>query len=80
LKGEEIKEKKSPIYKTYWSLGEGQGISLSVWENFISLQRRVRNEKGEWKTEQEISLARPILEKLYIRLPHLFQLMKRKEK
>jgi len=71
-------EKKKPKYKAYWSLGEGQGISVTVWENSLQLQRRVR-ENGEWRTEQEITLARPILEKLYIRLPHLFYLMKKKE-
>jgi len=76
---EEKQEKQKPIYKAYWPLGEGQGIAVSLWENSLQLQRRVRNENGEWKTEQEIALARPILEKLYIRLPKLFELMKEKE-
>lgn len=70
------KEKPKPKYKAYFPLGEGQGISVSVWENNIQLQRRVRDENGNWKTEQEIALARPILEKLYIRLPYLFRLMR----
>ena len=73
------KEKQTPKYKAYWPLGEGQGIAVSVWENNLQLQRRVRDENGEWKTEQEINLARPILEKLYIRLPKLFELMKERE-
>ena len=81
-KSQEVKEevkKPKPKYKAYWSLGEGQGISVTLWENHLQLQRRVRDENGNWKTEQEISLARPILEKLYIRLPCLFQKMKKGE-
>jgi hypothetical protein len=78
IKKSETKEKNKPLYKAYWPLGEGQGIAVSVWENNLQLQRRVRN-NGAWKTEQEISLARPILEKLYIRLPKLFELMNEKE-
>jgi hypothetical protein len=76
---EEKQEKQKPIYKAYWHLGEGMGIAVSVWGNNLQLQRRVRNENGEWKKEQEIALSRPILEKLYIRLPKLFDLMKEKE-
>jgi hypothetical protein len=72
--------KNQPLYKTYWPLGEGQGIAVSVWENNLQLQRRVKSDNGEWRTEQEIALARPILEKLYIRLPKLFELMKLRNK
>jgi hypothetical protein len=78
-KKSETKEKNKPLYKAYWPLGEGQGIAVSVWENNLQLQRRVKSDNGEWRTEQEIALARPILEKLYIRLPKLFELMKEKE-
>jgi hypothetical protein len=77
LVAERTGEKPKPLYKTYWPLGEGQGIAVSVWENNLQLQRRVRDQNGEWKTEQEISLAKPILEKLYIRLPALFEKMKK---
>jgi hypothetical protein len=55
------------------------GIAVSVWGNNLQLRRRVRNENREWKKEQEIALARSILEKLFIRLPKLFELMKEKE-
>jgi hypothetical protein len=68
-------EKSKPLYSAYWPLGKDQGISVSLWSSHLQLQRRVKTENG-WKTEQEISLARPILEKLFIRLPALFELMK----
>lgn len=68
-----------PLYKAYWPLGEGQGISATLWENNLQLERRVRDQSGNWKTEQEINLARSILEKLYIRLPILFEQMKSEE-
>jgi len=71
------KEKEKPIYKAYFPLGEGQGISVTLWKNNLQLQRRERI-NNEWKTTQEINLARQVLEKLYIRLPYLFYLMKKK--
>ena len=70
------KEKKQPISREYWPLGEGQGISATVWPNNLQLQRRVKNPDGSWQTTQEIALAKPILEKLYIRLPKIFEAMK----
>jgi hypothetical protein len=73
---EKTEEKPKPLYKAYWPLGEGQGISLTLWENSLQLERRVRDENKNWKTEQQIVLARQILEKLFIRLPYLFKLMK----
>ena len=84
-KKEEIKEVKTetqikPLYHTYWPLGEGQGISVTLWSNNLQLQRRERDENGNWKTTQEINLARQILEKLFIRLPIFFKKMKDEEK
>ena len=73
---EKTEEKQKPIYKAYWPLGKSQGISVTLWPNNLQLQRREKQGE-EWKTTQEISLARQILEKLYIRLPHLFQKMKK---
>jgi len=61
-------------------LGEGQGISVTLWSNNLQLQRRERDENGNWKTTQEINLARQILEKLFIRLPIFFKKMKDEEK
>ena len=69
----EVKQK--PIYRNYFPLGEGSGISVTLWSNSLQLQRREK-EGDTWKTTQEIHLARNILEKLFIRLPKLFNLMK----
>jgi hypothetical protein len=75
-KTQKTEEKPKPLYKNYFPLGEGQGISLTLWENGLQLERKVRDENKNWKTEQQIVLARQILEKLFIRLPYLFKLMK----
>ena len=72
----ETKEKPKPLYKAYFPLGEGQGISITLWQNNLQLQRRERDEGGNWTTTQEIALAKSVLEKLYIRLPMLFEKMK----
>jgi len=76
----EKEEKQKPIYKAYFPLGEGQGISVTLWKSNLQLQRRERDEEGNWVTTQEIALAKQILEKLYIRLPILFQKMRESEK
>jgi len=72
----EVKQK--PLYRNYFPLGEGSGISVTLWSNSLQLQRREK-EGDMWKTTQEIHLARNILEKLYIRLPRLFGLMREVE-
>jgi len=64
-----------PKYSAYWSLGEGKGIRIAVWDTHVQLTRIERDNNGNWITKQEISLARPILEKLFIRLPKIFDLM-----
>jgi hypothetical protein len=72
-------EKKIPLYKEWFTLGEGKGISLALWENNIQLQRRERDDNKVWNTTQEINLAKPVLEKLFIRLPTLFRAMKEED-
>jgi hypothetical protein len=78
----EVREepKQKLIYSTYMPLGEGRGIKVNVWPNNLQLTRTERQEDGSWQNTQEIALARPILEKLFIRLPKLFELMKEEEK
>ena len=81
IKGEQVetKPKRKPLYSAFWSLGEGKGIKVTLWKTNLRLERRERDTTAvkEWKTTQEISLARPILEKLYIRLPYFFAKMKK---
>ena len=73
----EEKPKEKPKYTAYFPLGEGQGIRAVLWSNNLHLERRVKNEqKGEWETTEVIHLPKQVLEKLYIRLPLLFGMMK----
>lgn len=68
-----------PLHKAYFPLGQGKGIALTVWSNNIQVQRQERGTDGHWIITQEISLARNILEKLFIRLPKFFELMEKKD-
>ena len=73
------KPKEKPKYTNYFPLGEGQGIRMVVWSNNIQFERRIK-EGDEWKVTETIHLPRQVLEKIYIRLPMLFYLMKEGEK
>ncbi|MBS3052458.1 MAG: hypothetical protein J4428_03755 [Candidatus Aenigmarchaeota archaeon] len=83
-----VKEKKTeaptkpkgnaPLMKEYYSLGEGKGISATVWENNVQLQRQEKID-GKWEVKQEINLAKPILEKLFVRIPVLYNRIKIEE-
>lgn len=57
--------------KEYLPLGEGKGVVIILKNNGITLQRRERNNK-KWSVTQEIFLSKPILEKLFVRIPVYF--------
>jgi hypothetical protein len=72
-------EKQKPLHSGYWALGEGKGIRYTVWLRNVNLERTERQPDGSWKKTQELSLAKPILEKFFIRIPKFYEIMSRKE-
>jgi len=74
-KQNEQKTESKELYREYFSLGEGKGIRISVFKTHLRLER-VEKIENKYQTTQEIALAPQILEKLYIRLPKFFELMK----
>jgi len=70
-------EKKKPLAEDWISLGEGQGIRVTVWNRSVNLQRRVKQDDGTWQVEQEIALAKPALERLFISIPRYYALMRK---
>lgn len=74
-KEDEIKnvEKTKPLDRDYIPLGEGKGIRITLWDNNLRLERVERDpHTNKWDKTQEINLARPVLERLYIRIPIWF--------
>lgn len=69
-------ESRRPLRKMYFPLGPGKGIQLTVWPTNIQMQRQERDDNGKWSVTQEIALARTVLERLFIRMPKIFELMK----
>jgi len=52
-----------PEFKKYVPLGEARGISITLWNTNLQLQRREK-QNGNWVTTQEINLAIPVLKEL----------------
>jgi hypothetical protein len=50
-------------------------MRLVVFKSHVRLER-VEKSEGKYKITQEIAISPQILEKLYIRLPKFFELMK----
>lgn len=60
---------RAPLFKDFISLGEGRGISVTLWKNSLRLERRERQNDGTWLTTQQIALAPKVLEYLFARIP-----------
>jgi len=60
--------RSGPIFKDFISLGEGKGISVTLWKSSLKLERKER-QNGVWQVTQEISLAPRVLEYLFARIP-----------
>lgn len=69
------KPKVQPLDRKYIPLGEGKGISITVWSNNIQIQRKERDENNKWQTTQEINIAKKIIPELFIVLPLAYEKM-----
>lgn len=67
-----------PLFKDFISLGEGKGLSITLWKTALKIERKER-EKGSWRTTQEITLAPRVLEYIFARIPMWIALMTEKE-
>ena len=63
------------VYETYWRTERGKGVRVLVKDGLLILQKKERIQ-GKWKVTSEIELTRTHVERLYVRLPKLFELMK----
>lgn len=70
-------KKKQPLYQDYVPLGKGVGINISLWGSSLQLQRRERDDNGNWKTTQEFNLAPRVLEYIFARIPIWIEKMKK---
>lgn len=74
-----VSEKKNRPIETDWlPLGEGHGISIAVWENSVTLQKK-KKENDKWETKEKITLSHAVIERLAVRFPRFFELTKKKE-
>lgn len=78
FKEQETKKGNKPIETDWLPLGENYGLSIAVWEQGITLQKR-KKENNEWKTTDKIDLSHSVIERLFVRFPHYFELTKKKE-
>ena len=60
---------EGPIFKDFVSLGLGKGLSITVWNSHVKIERKERQSDGSWKVTQEIALAPKVLEYLFARIP-----------
>lgn len=64
----------NPIKKDYIAMGEGKGISVTLWPNSLQLERKEK-EGTVWKTTEKMTLAPKVLEYLAARIPAFIALM-----
>ena len=76
---EQKKEVKHPIMTEWIPLGKNYGVSISIWDNGITLQKRKRNESGEWEnTNQKFNLSKTIMERIFLKIPGWYAMVKEK--
>ena len=64
------KEKIKPISKGRIILGEGKNVNWSLWKSNVLLERREKQENGEWKTTESFHLSKSILKEIAWRASH----------
>ena len=70
-----------PLASEWVGLGEGKGLNIAVWPTHVQIERKERDPNtNQWGITQQISLAPMVLERIFIRFPRWFELMRENEK
>ncbi|MCW1296983.1 MAG: hypothetical protein OH319_04855 [Candidatus Parvarchaeota archaeon] len=64
----------NPIKSDYIPLGEGKGITITLFPNYLVIERKEK--KGNtWVVTEKVTLAQKILEYLFARIPGYIAVM-----
>jgi len=59
-----------PLLRGRIPLGEGKNVNWTLWHNNVSLERREKQENGEWQTKESFHLSKSVLKELAWRTSH----------
>ena len=52
-----------PVYKKYVPAGENKGVSITLWNNNLQIQRQEKA-NGKWETKKDFNLSPSVLKEL----------------
>lgn len=75
--------KRNPKAKEWINLGQDYGISITVWDNGVTVEKRKKSEKKTedgkniWDSTEKINFSNTVLKELFVRIPEYYRLTKK---
>ena len=69
----------NPVYKKYVPSGEGHGVSITLWNNNLQLQRQEKTD-GKWNTKKDFNLSPSVLKELIWLIPKAIETIQENRK
>ncbi len=69
----------NPVYKKYVPAGENKGVSLTLWNNNLQLQRQEKVD-GKWSTKKDFNLSPSVMKELIWLIPKAIETIEESRK